>query len=411
MFTIFVMVWWSCKGGGENLTSSEELLYDQNQFVFIPEMNAYHFSADSTEIMFSIPSKDVLFVRTNASAPFQSSIESKIIIREGNTIVDTLTANWNIPMPSSEKARLSFSKKIALKTGMFAAEITIKDLNRNFGFKRSLKLNKSGDYNGQYFKLVNASTNEVLTSTSVEENSTFFIESGLVPKDSALYLRTLEVEVKLPPAPFSTSRPEIPARADCSLRSILSYGGKRKVTIDRGLYQLVKSPESSSGLTLFTAQGGYPDVRKIAALHQPLRYLTTKSEFESISTAKNPKEKVDQFWIECGGTKDRARELIRSYYTRVEEANQYFSSYTEGWRTDRGMIHLVFGDPSRIVKEMYGETWIYGEENSVSSLRFNFQKIENPWSDNVFVLNRDQMFRLHWERMVTAWRNGRIFSN
>lgn len=401
----------SCKNTSDSITATDDLLYDQSQFVFIPEVVAYHVNNDSTEIIISIPSKDLLFVRSNESSSFQCNVEATMIIKEPTGIKDTLSSQWSQAMPDSRRKKLSFIKKINLGSGSFNAEIIIKDVNRSFAVKKSLRINKTGDFNSQYFKLINATNGEVLTSSYAEQNTTYFIDCGTISNDSAIYLRTLDVEVKLPPAPFSTGRPEIPATTDCSVRSILTYAGVRKVTLDQGLYQLIKSPESKTGHTIFTTLGGFPDVRKIAALHFPLRYLTTKNEFDGIVNAKNPKEKVDQFWIECGGTKDRARELIRSYYTRVEEANIYFSSFTEGWRTDRGMIHLVFGDPSRIVKETYGETWIYGEENAPTSLRFNFQKFENPWSDNVFILNRDQMFRLHWERMVTAWRNGRIFAN
>jgi GWxTD domain-containing protein len=177
------------------------------------------------------------------------------------------------------------------------------------------------------------------------------------------------------------------------------------------LYFATAAEGSDSGYAFFTVSGGYPTVRKIDQLHYPVRYLTTKAEFDDIAKNKYPKEKLDQFWIESAGTKDRARVLISSFYHRVEEANTFFSSYTEGWRTDRGMIHLVFGSPTKINRTKNSETWIYGEEESNASLHFHFQKIESPWTDNLFVLNRDPLFKSHWENRVSSWRNGRVYNN
>jgi hypothetical protein len=83
----------------------------------------------------------------------------------------------------------------------------------------------------------------------------------------------------------------------------------------------------------------------------------------------------------------------------------------EGWRTDRGLVHIIFGPPSTVRRTAQGETWVYGEENNMMSLTFQFVRRESPFTDNDLQLDRDPVFKGAWYRNVEAWRNGRIYQN
>ena len=78
--------------------------------------------------------------------------------------------------------------------------------------------------------------------------------------------------------------------------------------------------------------------------------------------AEDKKLALDKFWLAKAGSEERGKELIRKYYNRVQDANNYFSSYTEGWRTDRGMISIIFGKPNVVTRTRREEIWSYGEE-------------------------------------------------
>ena len=47
---------------------------------------------------------------------------------------------------------------------------------------------------------------------------------------------------------------------------------------------------------------------------------------------------------------ERAKELIKNYYGRLQHANLFFTSYLEGWKTDRGMIFMIFGERTNAVR-------------------------------------------------------------
>ncbi|MBS1944024.1 MAG: GWxTD domain-containing protein, partial [Bacteroidetes bacterium] len=122
----------------------------------------------------------------------------------------------------------------------------------------------------------------------------------------------------------------------------------------------------------------------------------------------DPRKEMERFWTDAAGSRDRAREAIAAYYGRVESANRHFTSYTEGWRTDRGLVHIIFGTPTTIRKDATSETWVYGDETNLMSLVFNFRQRDEPFSDNDLVLVRDPQLKTAWYRNVESWRNGRI---
>jgi len=104
-----------------------------------------------------------------------------------------------------------------------------------------------------------------------------------------------------------------------------------------------------------------------------------------------------------------AKEIIRKYDKRVQDGNAYFTSYVEGWKTDRGMIYLIYGAPNVIYKTANSETWTYGEENNINSLTYVFSKVNNPFTDNDYSLDRSPNYKQAWYSAVDIWRQGRAY--
>ena len=136
----------------------------------------------------------------------------------------------------------------------------------------------------------------------------------------------------------------------------------------------------------------------------PLRYLTTKKEFNELLLQKNKKIAVENFWIEIAGNQSRAKSLIRKYYNRVQEANRLFTSYLEGWKTDRGLIYIIFGPPNIVYRMSDYERWIYGEAGNKLSLKFDFVKVNNPFTDNDYSLVKSPDYKEKWYHAVNYWR-------
>jgi GWxTD domain-containing protein len=153
---------------------------------------------------------------------------------------------------------------------------------------------------------------------------------------------------------------------------------------------------------------------------EPLAYLANPDELTALRSAEKPKAALDEFWIKCGGNIDKARELIRIYYTRVLYSNYYFTSYKEGWRSERGMIYIIYGPPDKVYKTADGESWGYKKTGikskwdgrfkvSDSYLFFTFKRRENIFSSNDFYLSRSETLVTYWDKAVASWRKGIVF--
>ena len=178
---------------------------------------------------------------------------------------------------------------------------------------------------------------------------------------------------------------------------------------DMGFYHFQMNSSTKEGFTVFVFGDEFPFITRKVDMAPPLRYLTTSEEFTRIVSKKDDndlKYEVDKFWLKSAGSIDRGKHLVRSYYGRVEDANLFFTSYLEGWKTDRGIIYTILGPPSRVVRKYGTETWIYGNENSSLEMVFTFVKVYNPFTDNDYALARMNKFRYPWGQAIDAWRHG-----
>jgi GWxTD domain-containing protein len=192
---------------------------------------------------------------------------------------------------------------------------------------------------------------------------------------------------------------------------VLTDGTFELTTGADGFYHIRMDTAKAQGYTLFVSTPSFPLVATAADMASPLRYISSLKEWDEFGKAPDPRRQVERFWTDAAGGRDRAREAIAGYYGRVESANRHFTSYVEGWKTDRGLVHIIFGTPNTIRKSDTGETWIYGDETNLMSLTFNFVKRNEPYSDNDLVLQRNPDLKSAWYRNVESWRNGRILQN
>lgn len=98
-------------------------------------------------------------------------------------------------------------------------------------------------------------------------------------------------------------------------------------------------------------------------------YIAKGGELDYIKDAPTEEEKrrrFMEFWKKRNPTPNTPRnEAMEEYYSRVEYANQHFSRYREGWKTDMGMIFIIFGPPNNVDRHPFEynrkpyEIWYY----------------------------------------------------
>jgi hypothetical protein len=101
-----------------------------------------------------------------------------------------------------------------------------------------------------------------------------------------------------------------------------------------------------------------------------------------------------------------ARRTIKAYYRRVTEANRLFTTYKEGWKTDMGMVYIVFGPPNRVQYLKDKEVWTYAQSANYAELNFNFVKRPNLFVEDHYELLRYVDYEPYWYPTVEEWRTG-----
>lgn len=187
-----------------------------------------------------------------------------------------------------------------------------------------------------------------------------------------------------------------------------------------GIYLCSIGRKIREGFTFLNFGESFPQMNAPEKMIEPLEYVASADEMLDLRSAPRPKVALDEFWIKCGGNVEKSRELIRIFYTRVLYANYYFTSYKEGWRSDRGMIYIIYGPPDKVYKTTEGETWGYRKPVIKSSwgtryrvkegyLFFTFRKKPSVFSDNDYYISRSETLVTFWEQAVASWRKGIVF--
>jgi GWxTD domain-containing protein len=246
----------------------------------------------------------------------------------------------------------------------------------------------------------------VLTANSV------FVDNGFIDLEStatASSEKTLYVayynDVFPPATPaFSESAAKVPAQL--RVDSSWSVEPGQVITFPKkGLYLFQEDTLTAEGFTI-RAEDDYPRLGKVESLADPLTYICTSQELGRVRQAKGDKKAFDRVILSITMDQDRARRFMKSYYRRVEVANQLFTSYKEGWKTDRGMIYIIFGPPNQVFKTAERELWYY--KNSSYKIDFEFTKSPTLFDPDNYVLLREKKFEPTVYEVIDLWRNARF---
>lgn len=156
-----------------------------------------------------------------------------------------------------------------------------------------------------------------------------------------------------------------------------------------------------TGVTLLKVPYYFPEMKKIEELVGPLQYITTESENKSLTSGVNTKAVFERFWINTYGSKFVAKGAIRKYYRMVESSNKLFTDYKVGWKTDRGMIYTIFGQPDEVIRTKSLETWKY-----TNGPEFEFIRISTLFAPSLYSLKRAIKYEDVWYNQVGDLRKG-----
>lgn len=176
-----------------------------------------------------------------------------------------------------------------------------------------------------------------------------------------------------------------------------------------GLYFFLEDTTETYGIGLMVTDNRYPKLTRPEKLVKPVMYVSTSTEMNELNGATDAKKAFDKYWLGLmTGNEEVARRAIRAYFNRVEEANNLFTTYKEGWKTDKGMIYIVLGPPDRVQRSRDREVWVYNRRANVSEINFTFNRKPNQFVDDHYELVRYAEYQPVWYPIVEAWRTGAI---
>ena len=395
------------------VSNNMAFLYNPSSSPLHPEFTIYHEGVDYSKLYLKVFPVELLFNQANTEGTYQAKLqvryESREIIdkTESEMIDDSATIVFNLKM---EEIRNAFIASIDFKSEQqktYLLKVYTTDLLRNKGTVNYIVIDRSSSNTAQNFKVISAGTG-IPSFDRIFKSSEIFRTQYNSGNADQLIIKYFENDFPLPRPPITNL---LSPRPDFIPDSIYAYqvsDTTNYILPREGLYHIQVDPGQPGGLSVYNFGDNFPRVNTVEEMIGPLAYLTSAIEFNELASQTNKKLAVDNFWLEAAGSTDRARELIKIYYNRVFFANYYFTSYKEGWKTDRGMMFIIYGPPNNLKKNALSETWTYYRKRSREPLRFTFNRVDNPYSDNDYLLQRNFVNSL-WVPAVHDWRSGKVY--
>lgn len=416
----------SCMGLKQARTVSDpnnlSYLYNPSENSMNPKFKVNTESDGQATLMIKLFANEILFSQANERGDLRGLVDIYVKlynISQTRTLVDTLYAELTLSRNEQIPEYVYEAPLPVSKGNKYMAEIKILDKLSRATYHSFIPFNTLSENNMYNFSIRDdASKNEVFNPI-LRANEFFNIHYFRKPVDSLFISFYKPFEVI--PDPPSMVLPQKVIDYKPTQIIALPYSDTLSLMLPAmGIYKISVGRDISEGYTICNLGKDFPNMTNPESMFEPLAYLASPAELATLRSSEKPKLALDNFWITCGGNIEKARELIRIYYIRVVYANYYFTSFTEGWRTERGMTYIMYGPPDKLYKSDDGEVWGYlkpkvktrwGNVVRVKDeyIYFTFKKRDSLFSDNDYYLSRTESLVTNWDQAVTSWRSGIVF--
>ena len=399
----------SCKTVTRLSHRNFDYLYDETRFFLEPDYHLFHHSTDSSTLYFRISSNALKYTRESEEEPYKAKYKiryERFNSYRDNVVADSLTVFFSDTDRYNTGLALTDSIILPLPAGNnYLLKVEMTDM---LGSSQSISLiesNKS-EYNIQFFKVFRQNAYDektLLYSPFLEGGGNYILQYwSLVSKKAHVEVYYKPQPVAMPP--FADRSQSIYEVKPDSVFQLDINNGVANLFIDcKGIYRVKVDDSDDSGALLYCFYEGFPNVEGDKRLY-PLRYITSGEEFQTLTAHPDPTDAVDIFWTAMAGTHLRGNVTIERYYDNVQKANKYFTTWKEGWKTDRGMIYTVFGPPGHVSIDANYERWTYDGSWQIPQTEFRFRRVNAPLGTICFELERRPEYRNTWFYLIDNLR-------
>jgi GWxTD domain-containing protein len=341
------------------LVSAEGVFFRSDHVVFLDGTKT-----PSLHVTMYIPYNQLSF--SIADTVYEAEVDISVILyqkgnQKGGEIWRKKVVLADFEKTSEHKQGISWTLQVPIEPGTYDMQVTVKDVQTGMGAKREEKV-----------IVDDASGNRVWISSPAFFFNTDGKTGGLliagnldVEYDSINLLVQIAVDSVHPESLLFTYY----AVNDKKERTVLM---NRYIHIDSTLqwnsfpFKSSELDEEEYSITVELSEDArivarnsklvniiYPFYKSKLFLErvEQMVYIASGKEMKKLEEA--PIESREAVWKEFWSKKDPIpdtpeNETSDEYFRRVDYANEHFRTYTSGWRTDRGRIYIIFGQPDEI---------------------------------------------------------------
>ncbi|MFT7270486.1 MAG: GWxTD domain-containing protein [Roseivirga sp.] len=175
-----------------------------------------------------------------------------------------------------------------------------------------------------------------------------------------------------------------------------------------GFYEINDSTDPNNTTGILVSDKFYPYFGQYEEMIEPLIFITTNDEFKGMRQATDTRDAFEDFVMNrFSGSSKMGQDFVKYYYKRLRDAAHLFSGKKEGWKTDRGMVYQIYGNPIQVFRNENTELWVYASANG-NRTRFIFDILPGASDLLEYSLIRGDKYKESWMDAVTGWRSGKI---
>jgi GWxTD domain-containing protein len=412
IFILSVLFLFACttqKQPGTKISSSK---YNPAAFVLHPKFKVWHENQYSSKVYLKCLTSELRFSNANEERVSQAIIKVNYKVTKtlrGEEILDSAQTVLRINQIKNQTSIVSFFKIKRFDLDKYFIEVNLTDVYAGKKSQSYITVNNIDNDNSQFYLSLKADNFKPVFDEYFNASDTFRITHSGIQTDKMKVNKYLnDFDIAFPPYKSSTEE-NLKLSLDTSYNIPVKEGSAIFYAREKGIYIIKADSSKLGGIMKVYFNKSYPLLIKSSDLINATKYILSPDEFNSMSATDNKKLAIDNFWIKSAGNKEKARELIKIWYNRATYANLYFTSYKEGYKTDRGMIYVVMGPPDDIKPFDDAEKWIYYNSKEDTILEYIFVQESNSISENDYVLLREAKYQTYYNKAIKSWREGNIY--
>lgn len=417
-YLVYPLLLTACSVSKQAVSEEEQFaaMYNPSEYSLNVEYKLYHLSDELSSLYIRMNPAELLFNQANTDGELRAIVQiyySLFELDENDEIVATAdSGQMNYVLTKEDKDKTVFfkTKVLQIPAGKkYLMRLDSKDMHRGTIGLRHIYVDKLNVYSSQNFNVLSARYNFPRFFNYFSTGELFrliYRQPGI----DTLYIDYSARESDIPrPQILEDSKTDFEFKADTNF--IIIFNDSTILSLpEEGAYHIRIDTTINTGISLYNFGNDFPRINSEESMLDPIFYLATMTEFKQLKSRENVKRAVDDFWLQLTKSPDKSRELIRIYYNRVLYSNLFFTTNREGWKTDRGMLFILFGPPDRIKDSGNEERWYYilGKQGRVQE--FVFKRKVDPYANQVLIWQKNNESMTRWSTAVSTWRSGKPYS-